>query len=135
MKFRGKRRNTVESYQGKYKKMNSGKYLYKLQSVAPPQNQAVQIEKKSILLSKKRKLRYFDSSFVDLMKNFIAKLNKKEEEKKILKKKKKENPNYLPNQTSNQNYAAYSNDDKSRSKADDANVREQQSMIFNYLLI
>lgn len=130
MKFRGKRRNTVESYQGKYKKMNSGKYLYKLQSAAPPQNHVLSLEKKS-LLSKKRNLRYFDCSFVDLIKNFILKINKKEEEKKILKKKKKaENQNIFPNQITSQASGNFSFDDKSRSKADDSNARDQHSKIF-----
>ena len=135
MKFRGKRRNTVESYQGKYKKMNSGKYLYKLESAAPPQTQSISLDKKSSMLSKKRKLRYFDSSVVDTIKNFILKLNKIDEERKTLKKRKKlDNQSNFPNQISGQ-AGNYSFDEKFRSKADDPNAREQQSKKFNILLL
>lgn len=69
----------MESYHGKYKKMNCGKYLYKHTSN----------NEKKILCTKKKKLKYFSNTFVDAFKQFLVKLNKKDEEKKFTKKRKK----------------------------------------------
>ncbi len=84
--------------------MNSGKYLYKIQPSIPNVNSVSHsvIDKKNMMLCKKRKLKYFDDSFIDILKNFIVKLNKREEERKTLKKKKKIEAN-------NQQYNIYLN--------------------------
>ena len=49
------------NYPGKYKKMNSGKYLYKA-------------EKKSLII-KKKTFKYFDDNLVRYIENFINKLS------------------------------------------------------------
>jgi len=64
--------------------MNSGKYLYKAQTSS---------EKKS---TRKKQLKYFNTDFVTLLKEYLNRLNKKEEEK-LLNKKKKKNTDVIYN--------------------------------------
>lgn len=107
--------------------MNSGKYLYKIQPSTPNVNSVSHsvIDKKNVMLCKKRKLKYFDDSFIDILKSFIVKLNKREEERKTLKKKKKIEAN-------NQQYNIYLNnnlnDEKNKQKSEENYGNSHQNL-------
>lgn len=59
------------NYPGKYKKMNSGKYLYKMKK---PEKRAIVPKKVKKLLNHEKTFKNFDFTTVKVMTNFFNKL-------------------------------------------------------------